>query len=115
MNDYQDCARARRQLGTATQSPADELISSCRTALATSSSGRRQVRPLSTFGSGSAGRVRSRNNVMKGSLIVYKSSVNGIWAYEWMPANVPETVGDDPMLKRLLDRLEQGCEAPAPL
>jgi hypothetical protein len=43
---------------------------------------------------------------MKGSCIVYKSSVNGVWAYEWMPEKVPDTVGDDPKLKKLLERLE---------
>ena len=46
------------------------------------------------------------STAMKGSLVVYKSSVSGIWAYEWMPVSIPENVGDDPKLKKLLDRLE---------
>jgi Domain of unknown function (DUF4157) len=61
------------------------------------------------------------STAMKGSLVVYKSSVSGIWAYEWMPVSIPENVGDDPKLKKLLDRLENevkpklhGEKKPAP-
>ncbi|HUQ10073.1 MAG TPA: DUF4157 domain-containing protein [Steroidobacteraceae bacterium] len=42
---------------------------------------------------------------LMGSLIVYRSSVPGVWAYEWMPENVPETLGEDFDVQRLLDRL----------
>jgi hypothetical protein len=58
---------------------------------------------------------------MKGSLVVYKSSVSGIWAYEWMPVSVPEDVGEDRDLKKLLERLDtkvkpklHAHKAPAP-
>lgn len=42
---------------------------------------------------------------LMGSLIVYRSPVPGVWAYEWMPENVPETLGEDFDVQRLLDRL----------
>lgn len=42
---------------------------------------------------------------LKGSLIVYRSSVPGIWAYEWMPESVPDSLGEDFDVQRLLDRL----------
>ncbi|MFO1418207.1 MAG: DUF4157 domain-containing protein [Methylotetracoccus sp.] len=43
---------------------------------------------------------------MRGSCIVYKSSVSGIWAYEWMPVDIPADIGDDPHVKNLLEQLE---------
>ena len=49
---------------------------------------------------------RRAATAMKGSIVVYKSSLNGVWAYEWMPDAVPQNVGDDPKLKRLLERLD---------
>jgi hypothetical protein len=59
--------------------------------------------------------------VLSGSLIVYKSSVNGIWAYEWMPEIVPPTLGDEFYVQQLLDRLNndvqprlQAATAPTP-
>lgn len=42
---------------------------------------------------------------LMGSLIVYRSSVPGIWAYEWMPENVPDSLGEDFDVQQLLDRL----------
>jgi hypothetical protein len=42
---------------------------------------------------------------LMGSLVVYKSSVPGVWAYEWMPETVPDTLGEDFDVQRLLDRL----------
>jgi hypothetical protein len=38
--------------------------------------------------------------------VVYKSSVSGIWAYEWMPENVDSKTGEDSNLKDLAERLE---------
>ena len=51
---------------------------------------------------------RYADTPMRGSCVVYKSSVGGIWAYEWLPATtVPENFGDDPKLKKLSERLEK--------
>jgi len=44
---------------------------------------------------------------MEGSCVVYKSRIKGIWAYEWMPVSVPENLGDAPIQKDLLKRLEK--------
>jgi hypothetical protein len=54
--------------------------------------------------------VRYATTSLMGSLIVYKSPVNGIWAYEWMPENVPETLGDDFDMQRLLNRLNNDVQ-----
>ena len=44
---------------------------------------------------------------LKGSCIVYKSKVPGIWSYEWMPVSVPESTGSKAITKSVLDRLEK--------
>lgn len=49
---------------------------------------------------------RRSSTQLKGSCIVYKSSVGGVWAYEWMPVSVPENTGEDAQLKKVLDHLE---------
>lgn len=47
-----------------------------------------------------------KSTTMKGSCVVYKSSVGGIWAYEWMPVDIPANIGEDPQVKALLEQLE---------
>lgn len=39
------------------------------------------------------GKKRVVDTDMNGSMIVYKSSTSGIWAYEWVPESIPATTG----------------------
>lgn len=46
------------------------------------------------------------NTDLKGSLIVYRASLDGIYSYEWVPASAPTTI-DDTEVSALVDALDR--------